>query len=224
VGGDGGGADIDRDAEGALGEARHDGDDVAAFAQRDGHLPLPRAQRLLEADERCEIGVRFADAPLLMQGLFQTPQITRRLMHVRLGDLDIIEADDRIDLDRMRFRTLANDLPVDLALGGHINDQIAANPGLASKPSTGRKRPALRGVPSLDVSRGRHMVGGRMNRVLGEIALRDVDLTAATNAASATDRIEIDAERARGFERTSAVGELAPLAGGRENDAMGAQR
>ena len=67
MGGDGGRADIDRDAEGALGEARHDGDDVAALAQRDGDLPLPRAQRLLQAGERREIGVRFGDAPLLVQ-------------------------------------------------------------------------------------------------------------------------------------------------------------
>jgi hypothetical protein len=60
-----------------------------------------------------------------------------------------------------------------------------------------------------------------MNGVLGEIALRDLDLTAPANAPAAADRIEIDAERARRFEQTRAVGELAPLAGGRENDAMG---
>ena len=99
MGRDGGRADVDRDAEGALGEARHDRDDVAALAQRDGDLPLSRAQRLLQADERGEIGVRFAKAPLFAQGLLQTPKIARRLVHVGLGDLDIIEADDR---DRSR--------------------------------------------------------------------------------------------------------------------------
>ena len=57
--------------------------------------------------------------------------------------------------------------------------------------------------------------------MLGEIALGDFDLTAAANASPAADRIEIDAERARGFEQTRAFGELAPLAGGREDDAMG---
>jgi hypothetical protein len=41
-----------------------------------------------------------------------------------------------------------------------------------------------------------------MNGVLGEIALCDVDLTAAANATPAADRIEIDAERARGFQET----------------------
>ena len=142
-------------------------------------------------------------------------------MHVRLGDLDVIEADDRIDLDRMRLRALADDLPMDLAFGRHVDDEIAANPGLAAEPPTGRKRSALRGVAGLDFARWRHMIGARMNGVLGEIALGDVDLTAAANASAAADRIEIDAERARGFEQTRAVGELAPLAGGCENDAMG---
>src|SRR5450432_1738330 len=65
------------------------------------------------------------------------------------------------------------------------------------------------------------MIGAGMDGVLGEIALSDVHLTAAADASSAADRIEIDAERARGFEQTRPFCELAPLAGGRENDVMG---
>ena len=68
------------------------------------------------------------------------------------------------------------------------------------------------------------MIGARMNGVFGEIALCDVDLTAPANAATATDRVEIDAERARGFQEAQAFGELAPLSGRREDDAMDAQR
>ena len=146
--------------------------------------------------------MRFGDAPLLVQSLLQTPKIARRLVHVRLGDLDIIEADDRVDLDRMRLGALADDLPMNLTFGRHVDDEIAANPGLAAEPSAGGERPALRGVALLDRSRWRHMIGARMNGVLGEIALGDVDLTAAANASSAADRIEIDAERARGFQET----------------------
>ena len=63
-----------------------------------------------------------------------------------------------------------------------------------------------------------------MNCVLGEIALGDVDLTAAANAPPAADRIEIDAERTCGRKQVRAFSELASLAGGREDDAMGAQR
>ena len=152
MGGDGGRADVDRDAEGALGEARHDGHNIAAFAQRDGDLPLPRAQRLLQTGERRKVGGRVREPPLLAQSLLQTPKIARRLVHVRLGDLDVVEAHDRIDLDRMRFGALADHLPVDLAFGRHINDKIAANPGLAAEPSARRKLPALRGIASLGLS------------------------------------------------------------------------
>ena len=66
------------------------------------------------------------------------------------------------------------------------------------------------------------MIGARMNGVLGEIALRDVDLTASANAPSAADGIEIDAERTCGLEQACAVSEFAPLAGGCEDDSMGA--
>ncbi len=201
MGGDGGRADIDRDAEGALDEARRNRHNVAALAQRDGDFPVPRAQRLLQAAEHGEVGACLVDAPLLAHSLLKPAKIARRLVHVRLGDLDVTEADDRIDCDRMGLGALADDLPVDLAFGRHVDDEIAANPGLASEPSAGGERPAFRGVAVLDRSRWRHMTGARMNGVLGEIALRDFDLAAAADAAPAADRIEIDAERARGFEQ-----------------------
>ena len=140
------------------------------------------------------------------------------------ANLDVIEADDRVDLDRVRLRPLADDLPMNLTFGRHVDDEIAANPGLASKPPAGGERSALRGVAGLDLSRWRHMIGAGLKSMLGEIALRDFDLTAAANASPAADRIEIDAERARGLEQTRAFRELAPLAGGGEDDAMGAQR
>ena len=89
--------------------------------------------------ERREVGVRLGKAPLLAQSLLQAAKIARRLVHVRLGDLDVIEADDRIDLDRMALGALAHDLPVDLAFGRHVDDEIAANPGLAAEPPAGRR-------------------------------------------------------------------------------------
>jgi hypothetical protein len=64
-------------------------------------------------------------------------------VHIRFGDFDIIEADDWVDLDRMRLRALADDLPVDLAFGRHVDDQIATDPGLTSKSPAGWKRSPL---------------------------------------------------------------------------------
>ena len=49
-----------------------------------------------------------------------------------LGDLDVVEAHDGIDLDRMGFGELPHDLPMDLTLGWDVDDEIAANPRLAA--------------------------------------------------------------------------------------------
>ena len=92
-------ADIDGDAVGAIGETRHDRNDVAALAQRDRDLPSARAQRLLQGGERGEIGVRLCEAPLLPQSLLKPAKIARRIVHVRLADLDVVEAHDGVDLD-----------------------------------------------------------------------------------------------------------------------------
>ena len=132
---------------------------------------------------------------MLAERLLQAAKIARRLVHVRLGDFDVIEADDRIDLDRMGLGALAHDLPMDLAFGRHVDDEIAANPGLAAEPPAGGERSALLGVAALDLAPWGDMIGARMNRVLGEIAFGDIDLAAAADAAPAADRIEIDAER-----------------------------
>ena len=61
------------------------------------------------------LALRLAEAPLLGQRLLQAPQIARGIVHVGLGDLDIMQAHDRIDLDRMRLRALAHDLAMHLA-------------------------------------------------------------------------------------------------------------
>ena len=96
---------------------------------------------------------------MLAQSLLEAAKIARRLVHVRLGDLDVVEADDRVDLDRMGLRALAHDLPMDLAFRRHVDDEIAADPGLASESPARRKRSALFGVAALDLSPWRHMIG-----------------------------------------------------------------
>jgi hypothetical protein len=73
-------------------------------------------------------------------------------MHVRLTDLDIVQAHHRIDVDRVLFGALAHDLPVDLTLGRHINYEVAANLSLAAEAPPRRKRPALFRVSLLDLA------------------------------------------------------------------------
>ena len=220
---DGGRADVDGDAIGALGEARQDGDDVAALAQRHGCGPAALAKGLLQARERREIGMRIRDAPLFGERLLQAAKVARRVLHVRLADFDIVQPDDRIDVDRVLLGALAHDLAVDLALRRHVDDELAANLGLAAEPPPRRKRSALIGIALLDLAPGARVRGVRGDRVLGEFALGDVDLAAPANAAPAADRIEIDTERARRGEQARSCRELAPLARRQEDDAMRGQ-
>ena len=60
--------------------------------------------------------------------------------------------------------------------------------------------------------------------MFGEFAFRHFDLAAPANAAPAADRIEIDAELARGLQQAEAVREALPFARWREDDEMFAQR
>ena len=63
--GDRGRADVEGDAERAVGEARHRRATISsALAHRDGDLPLARAQRLLQAAQHRQARRRLAEAPL----------------------------------------------------------------------------------------------------------------------------------------------------------------
>ena len=100
IDGDGGRADVDGDAEGALGEAGEDRHDVAFLAHGGGRFPPAGAQRLLQARQHGEVSRRVGQAPLLGERLLQAAEVARRLAQVRLADLDVVQPNDGIDLDR----------------------------------------------------------------------------------------------------------------------------
>ena len=144
-------------------------------------------------------------------------------MHVGLGDLDVMQPHDGIDIDRMGLGALAHELTMHLAFGRHVDDEIAANFRLTAEPSAVAQRAALVRIALLDRVPACDVVGGGDDLVLGEFAVGDVDLAAAADAASAADGIEINAELARGFEQADAVGDVPALARGGEYDAMKGQ-
>ncbi len=144
-------------------------------------------------------------------------------MHVGLGDLDIMQPHDGIDLDGVRLGALAHDLPVNLALRRHVDNQVAADLRLTAEPPPRLQRPALVDIALLDRVPGARVIGAGNDGVFGELAFGDVDLTARADAAPAAHGIEIDAELSRGFQDRHAVLEFAALARGREDDQMLAQ-
>src|ERR1700722_16821057 len=129
-----------------------------------------------------------------------------------------MQANNRIDIDRMRLRALAHDLAMHLALGRHINDEIAEDARLAAESAARRQRAALVDPALLHRAPWRHMIFRGKQRVLGEFALRDIDLTAPADAAAAADRVEIDAESARDLQHAGAVGDFVAFARRREDD------
>ena len=161
--GDRGRADVECDPECAVAEARKRRDDLAPLAQGDRDLPVAAAQNLLQAAQHRQARLGFVEAPLRGERLLQPAEVAGGVVHVGLGDLDIMQPHHRIDVDRMGLGALAHDLAVHLALGRHVDDEIAARcaPGSrAGGPAAARRacrRSAARRRPkaSHDLARNR---------------------------------------------------------------------
>src|SRR6185369_16402499 len=143
-------------------------------------------------------------------------EIACRRMHIGLGDLDVMEADGGVELDRDRLDRLAHDLAMDLAVSRHVDDDVAEDVRRAGEASSLRQRLAFAVAP-LDLREGRQMVGARDDAVLGELALSQIDLTASADAAPAADGVDIDAERARCLEHRRSERKAAALSRRRED-------
>ncbi len=112
----------------------------------------------------------------------------------------------------MRLGALAHDLPVHLAVGGNIDDQIADHPRLAAEPTSSRKGSPLRGIALLDGIEAGHVRFARLDRDLGIVPFLHDNLTAAANAAATADAVEIDAKLARRLENRGSRRKIAALA------------
>ena len=157
---------------------------------------------------------------MLAERRLQPREVAQRVAEGGRGDFDIVQCDDRIDLYVNCARVLANDLPMQLARRRHIDDKIADDMRLAAEAPSCRKSPPF-GVARLDSTARRDVVLRRCQSEFGELALGDVDLAAPAKTPSAADRVQIDAEPARGLQYGFAGRGFAALSGGDEDDAGG---
>ena len=107
-------------------------------------MTLPRRPRAASSAGPGGRGRRHVEAgqlPLALERLAQAAEVARRRREVGLLDLDVVEADDRVDLDRMRVGLLAHDLPVHLALGRHVDHELALDAARCSRAGGRRARP-----------------------------------------------------------------------------------
>jgi hypothetical protein len=142
------------------------------------------AQCGLQLLQHAHIARQIGQAPLELERILEPAQIARRVVHVGRLDLDVMQADHRVDLDVVRLGRLAHDLAVHLAVRRNVDDPVAQNLGPARQAPAGRQRlgPA---VFLLDRGHRRDMVGTRTHAVLGELALGHQHLAAPAQAAPA---------------------------------------
>ena len=217
VAGDGGGADVEGRAIDLLVEAGPDRDDARRPVDRHRRRPFAGAERALQALQNVQVGGEVAQTPLLAERVGEALEIAARIVHVGLRDLDVVQPDRGIDGVVPGLGALAHDLLVDLALGRHVDDDIAPDEGRAAQPAVVRQA-AAGGVAGLLLARRAQMAGRALDPELGEVAGAGLHLAAPAEAAAPAHGIEIDADGARRVEDRCAGGEPPALAGRREDD------
>ena len=144
-------------------------------------------------------------------------QVAGRGRQLGRRDLDVVQAHDGVDLEGAEVEALADDLPMDLALGRDVDDRVARRVrGAAEAAVVGEA--ARRPVLVLERAARRQMAGQRRDAVLGERAQALDDLAAAAQPAPAADGIEIDAEGPRCVEHGGTGREAAAPPRRREDD------
>ncbi len=217
VAGDGGRSDVDGHAVGSVVEAGPDAADGPSIVDGHGHLVVARGQGRLEGTDHLEVGLEAGQVPLLGEGVHQPGQVARGRGELRLGDLDVVQPDDRIDLEVAHVEALAHDLAVDLALGRDVDQDVALDGRCAAQATIGGKA-VDQAILRLDLGRGREVLGQRGDAELGERADPGADLAAAADPPAAADRVDVDTERARGVEDGGALGETTPPSRRGEDD------
>ena len=136
-----------------------------------------------------------------------------------LLDLDVVQPHDRIDLDRVGVGLLPHDLAMDLGLGRHVDQQIAADLRVTPEPAILGEAVAF-AVALLRLGERDQVVGRARDPVLRERPRHRHHLAATADPASATDRVEVDAQGAGGVEHARTVGHLAAPPRGGEDDGV----
>jgi hypothetical protein len=96
------------------------------------------------------IGGQPVHLPLAQERLADAADVAAGAAQLGALDLDVVQPHDRVDLDRVGVCLLADDLPVELALGRHVDDEVACDGGDAPQPPP-LGEPALGVVPRLDL-------------------------------------------------------------------------
>ena len=223
---DGSGADVDREPVHVLLEPGPHRNEVAAFVYRDGALPVA-AVRFAgphcggQALEKAQVRAQAGELPFAFERLQHPGEVAGLVRHARAVQLDVEQLDHRVDFEVADLvGRLSHHLAVDLALGRHVDDDIAAHLRLAAQSPAFRE--TLDPVVLLLCGGGvAEVTLQRFDAELRELAGAERDLAAPADGASAAHRVDVHAEGAGRGEHRGAGRELAATPRGHEDDAGG---
>ena len=125
----------------------------------------------MKPDDDMRIDDEVGEPPLALESDAQAGEVAGRGAEVGLLDLDQVEANHRIDLDRVRVGLLAHDLAVNLALRRDVDHDVGDDLSCAPEAATGDQRPLAR-VAILDTRDRRERLGATGDAVLCVLARR----------------------------------------------------
>ena len=221
--GDGGGADVDGEPEYPFLESGPYRDELTAFAHCDRAIPvaavgLAGPHRGGQALEEAQIRAETIEPPFTLQSLQQPCEVARLVRHARPVELDVEELHQRVDLEVADLvGRLAHHLPVNLAVGRHVDDDIAAHHCLAAQAPAVRE--PLDSVVLL-LRRGHVSEVGfpRLDAELCELAGAERDLAAPADGTPAAHRVDVHSETAGCGEHRRPGGKVPAAPGGHEDD------
>ncbi len=186
----------------------------------DGNAPLAVTQCLLQLRKNRGFNAQARQFPGRLERLLQPLHVALGFMQLGLGHFDEVQMHARVERDVPMLGALPDHLAMHLALGRHVDDEVAPDLGLAAEPAALCKRLELAplAIASLDFSDRGEVPGTRGDRVLGKFTLGAGHLATPAQAASAAYRVHVDTETPRRIENRRTDREYAAPPRRREND------
>ena len=124
---------------------------------------------------------------LSAESFTQSPQVARGIVHVGLAHINYIQARGRCQREIQYLGLLAHQLPMHLAVGGDVDNQVPFYLGLTAEPSSVGKNNIDTLVARLGLGTVAEVRGTRGYAMLGIITFTGDDLAAATEPAATAD-------------------------------------
>ena len=118
----------------------------------------PARSVALQGRQHVRVDVEPRELPVALERLRETLQVAARIGEIGLAHLDVVQPHDRVDLDRVGVGFLAHHLAMQLALGRHVDHEVAPDACVAAEPAVGGE-PAAFAVARLGLAERGEVIG-----------------------------------------------------------------